>query len=126
VDKTFGSSLEFSYPSSVQQTSDGGYIIVGTTGVWGTGAHEIGLIKTDTGGNKIWDKTFGNTGADTASSVQQTSDGGYIIKGLSGGANLWLIKTDPNGNTIWDKLFYSLDESFTNVQPDFRRRLYIF
>ena len=59
------------------------------------------LIKTDASGNKVWDKTFGESGYDVASDVQQTSDGGYILAGYGLNENTpdaWLIKTDANGN----------------------------
>jgi len=86
--KTFGGT---GYDSGkyVEQTTDGGYIIAGTIdgNIW--------LIKTDSNGNKEWDKTFEG---DTGNCVQQTTDGGYIISG-----GTWLIKTNSTGNIIWNK-----------------------
>jgi hypothetical protein len=57
-----------------------------------------------------WSKTFGGTGSDIAYSVKQTTDGGYILAGLTssfgaGSDDLWLVKTDPNGNKQWNKTF---------------------
>ena len=100
--KTYGgSSAEHAY--SVQQTSDGGYIVAGYTNSFGAGDWDIFLVRTDAFGNVQWAKTYGGTGNDYAYSFQQTSDGGYILAGWinSFGAGSWdifLVKTDANGN----------------------------
>jgi hypothetical protein len=104
-----GNKSEIGY--SVQQTSDGGYIVTGQT-VWsplgGTGGYfkksDVLLIKADANGNKVWEKTYGGNTMDRGYSVQQTNDGGYVITGDTAGY-LYLIKTDANGNKIWEKAF---------------------
>src|SRR4051812_14326314 len=85
-----------SYSTSMQLTNDSGYVEVATTFIFGIGQWEILLIKTDKDGNLSWVK---NLGVGESSSVQQTSDGGYIIGGSSN--DMLLIKTDASGNLTW-------------------------
>ena len=120
--KTFGGS-NYDFARSVKQTTDGGYIIVGYTDLYGTGENYILLIKTDMNGNTLWTKTFGGFNNDYRGySVQQTIDGGYIVAGYScfiaGFPNVYLIKTDGNGNEEWHKWFggYFTDKGYSVQQ----------
>ena len=103
-DRTFGGT-ENDSGISIQQTTDGGYILLGVTESYGAGKRDIWLVKTDAQGNKQWDKTFGGTKNDWGASVQQASDGGYILLGETSYPHVWLIKTDAQGNKQWDKTF---------------------
>jgi len=103
--RTFGGSLD-DYGRSVQQTSDGGYVIAGYTNSYGAGGSDVYLIKTDIAGNQAWTKTFGGSEWDIGYSIRQTSDGGYVIAGYTqsygaGGSDVYLIKTDASGNQVW-------------------------
>ena len=80
--KTYGGT-SYEEGHSVQQTTDGGYIVAGLTGSFGAGQIDVYLIKTDSIGDLIWTKTFGSAALEDSYSVEQTMDGGYIVLGYS-------------------------------------------
>ena len=107
--RTFGGSQD-DWGMSVQETSDGGYIIVGHTMSFGAGEGDVYLVKTDSQGREAWNRTFGGFQDDWGMSVQETSDGGYIIVGhtMSFGAgegDVYLVKIDSQGRETWSTTF---------------------
>jgi hypothetical protein len=111
--RTFGKNPQYEdYGRSVQQTSDGGYIIVGGTGSYGVTANKSAwwLIKTDAQGIEQWNRTYGGTGYDEANSVELTSDGGFIMVGYKYGidsqqSDIWIVKTNQYGEEQWNKTY---------------------
>jgi hypothetical protein len=107
--QTFKGEWNSHYGKSVQQITDGGYIITGSTwSGWENGRWDVWLIKTDSNGVEEWNKTFGGSEDEFGKSVQQITDGGYIITGETesfgnGRDDVWLIKTDSEGNTAKHK-----------------------
>ncbi len=108
-EKNFGGE-RCDYTWSVQQTKDGGFILVGGTESYGAGIYDVYLIKLDSSGNKILEKTYGGASSDCGYDVQQLDDGGYLIVGNTesfGAANtdIYLFKTDGDGKMIWQKTY---------------------
>jgi hypothetical protein len=86
------------YAYSIQQTSDGGYIV----GVGGAGVSDFWVLKLNSDGTVFWQKTYGGADYDWAHSIQQTSDGGYIVAGLTlsfgaGNGDFWVLKLASDG-----------------------------
>src|SRR5690606_23152649 len=82
------------------------------------GQFDFWVVKLDSNGNKLWDKTFGGNKSDHLSSLVQTTDGGYLLGGYSfsdnngdksqpskGNYDFWLVKIDASGNKLWDKSY---------------------
>ncbi|MCK4576351.1 hypothetical protein KAU34_08080, partial [candidate division WOR-3 bacterium] len=96
---------------SIQETSDGGYIIAGWTRSFGAGNSDVYLIKTYANGDTMWTKTYGGEYDDVGYSVQETSDGGFIVAGYIG-SSVYLIKTDSNGNLLWSEWYGGSDYDY--------------
>ncbi len=111
--RTYG-GINADWGSSVQQTRDGGYIIIGCTESYGAGANDVYLIKTDYTGDTLWTRTYGGTLGDVGTSVQQASDGGYIVAGYTAffgvdSFDVYIIKTDSIGDTLWTRTYGGTD-----------------
>jgi hypothetical protein len=106
--KTYGPGyLYSSWIGSVQQTSDGGYIVAGSleSSLW--------LLKLNSDGNIAWQKIYkGDNSACPACSqvehsfIQQTRDSGFIVaSALSTFGGAWLLKLDANGDVVWQRIY---------------------
>lgn len=131
-DQTFGGSNN-DIPYCVKQTPDKGYIIGGSSGslvsgdktVTGIGLGDLWIIKTDSLGSILWQKSFSGSAGNDFGWLGLTADGGYIIGGYSssdssgnksedsrGVFDYWIIKIDSAGNQQWDKTFGGSDQEY--------------
>ena len=121
--KTFGGENE-DVGYSVQQTTDGGYIIVGYTNSYGSGSYDVLLLKTDSDGNELWMQTYGEGYDDKGYSIETVDDGfviaGYTYSFNSNSYDMLLIKTNMFGDVLWSRTYggtgtdkgYSVQKTF--------------
>ncbi len=107
--KTFGGRRN-EQARCVQQTTDNGYIIAGWTESFGAGGEDIYAVKTDNNGNLLWERTYGGRMNDRAYSLQQTTDGGFIIVGRTKSfgdyyESVYLVKTNELGIEEWNRTY---------------------
>ncbi|UCD75950.1 MAG: hypothetical protein JSV91_03325 [Phycisphaerales bacterium] len=94
----------------VQQTDDGGFILVGETSSFGSGGFDIYLIKTDDQGNMEWQRTF-DVDDDNGTSIDTIPEQGFVIAGYAGDGSIFpefdalLLRTDLTGDLIWQRTF---------------------
>jgi len=115
-----GTSSEYGF--KIQQTSDGGYILVGYTdsddgNVSGNhGLLDIWVVKLDASGILQWQKCLGGSSEEFGLSIEQTTDGGYIlvgatasnngdVSGNNGFADIWVVKLNSTGLLLWQKCY---------------------
>jgi len=107
-EKTYGGSND-EWAGQVNETADGGFVIMGLTESYGPGINAVYLIKTDQNGDTLWTRTYGGGGLNYGLSGHQTLDSGFIIAGsttsFNGDFDIYLIKTDANGDTLWTKTY---------------------
>lgn len=121
--KSFGGTSG-DWATSVQQTSDHGYILAGKTysndnDVTGNhGNNDYWIVKIDSIGAIQWQKCLGGTRNDEANAIEQTTDGGFIVAGSSSSNDgdvsdnhdtsaydFWIVKINSVGNIQWQKTF---------------------
>jgi hypothetical protein len=105
---------------SVVVTSEGDYVIAGSTRSFGAGASDAWLIKTDENGVKEWNQTYGGVNTEGAGDLFRTSDGGYVMAGETrsygaGDMDWWLVRTDGSGNLLWNQTYGGAELDFVQA-----------
>lgn len=107
--KTYGSTGD-DEAYSIHETTDGGFIVAGRASPFGYKYHDFLVLKLDTEGHIVWQKTYGTFGNDEAYSIQPITNGGYILAGRTnafgrGDYDLWIFKLDDSGDILWQQSF---------------------
>lgn len=92
------------------ETEDGGFLIAGFTNSFGAGEMDIYLVRTDAGGNLLWQRTFGGPKSEFGWAMAPTSDGGYVLAGQTnsfgaGAEDGYLVKVNAQGEELWSQTF---------------------
>ncbi len=106
---TFG-GFGYDEASDLIQTSDGGFVLAGSTTSYGEGGTDILLLKIDSNGVLEWNHTYGGPEYDGASALIQTLDGGFAFAGYTdsygaGDSDMWIVKVDKEGQLEWYETF---------------------
>jgi len=131
--EVYGGS-DWDYIREIQQTSDGGFIIAGYTHSddidvsINKGGRDSWIIRLDENGSLVWKNTYGGSGSDSAFSILETKNGGFIVAGSStssdgdvsenkGLTDSWILQLDENGNILWEKTYGgSGSDNFLSMQ----------
>jgi len=101
--RSYGGS-EWDRAESILQTEDGGYVVLCQTYSFGAGAYDRWILKLTSSGDIEWQRTYGGIYGDRAFSIQETSDGGYVVAG-SGWDDLWILKLTSSGDIEWQRTY---------------------
>ncbi len=120
--KTYGGAQDDG-AKSVIQAGDGNYVLAGYTKSYGAGGFDMYLVKVDSDGNLLWNRTYGGSQDDGANCIVQTSDGGYVLAGYTNSGvqsqNAWLVKTDSSGQEQWNRVVPGIEaNSITHTSDD--------
>ena len=120
--QTYGETSFYEEANSLVMTSDGGYVLAGTTGSIDGGNGDFWLVKTDSSGNIEWNRAYGGAATEVANSLIQINEEGFVIVGSttsfgSGYSDFWLVKTDQDGNIQLNRTYggNKIDVAFSIV-----------
>jgi Secretion system C-terminal sorting domain len=121
------------YGTSIQQTSDGGYIIAAYSNMNGgdvTGIHsssnDYWIIKINATGGLVWETAIGGSGDDEATGIKETMDGNFIVSGFSnstdgdvtgnhGSYDYWIAELSATGSLVWEQCYGGTGQDKANA-----------
>ena len=108
---------------AIKETSDGGFIVVGYTDIYSKEYTYMWLVRLDSNGKFLWEKTIDYDGFSIATDVITHDDGSFTIGGQTdslknGGLDFWAIKTDFIGNIIWSNIYRSSSSNTWKLVPE--------
>ncbi|MFH1436861.1 MAG: hypothetical protein ABIJ56_14230 [Pseudomonadota bacterium] len=123
--KAYGGELN-DWAMAIRETTDRGFIVAGWTTSYGMGAVDTWVLKLDRDGEIIWQKAYGNSGWNSAFTIEPTSEGGYVVAGETMDPDglyysVWIMKLDRDGGIEWQKVYSGMEnEAALSIQqtPD--------
>jgi len=133
-DHTYGGSGS-DRTTGIIETSDGGFLVAGHSNSDSSfdvsetsrGGNDYWVVRTDSLGNKLWDKRFGGSIEENLWYIDETSDGGFVLGGFTasdssgdisepskGSLDFWVVRIDASGNKIWDRRYGGSDYDWLN------------
>lgn len=113
--KTYGNTYNDD-GTQIRQLSDGNYVVSGNYNFSSTDTSDFWILKLNTSGAIVWQKTYGGSSREYPYEIQITNDGGYILVGYTqstdgdvtgnhGLGDVWMTKLNPSGDMLWQKTF---------------------
>ena len=107
-----GEKIIKGFSTVLVQTRDGGFVLASIVGTSGSG-YTTWLIKTDSSGNLLWNRTYAGPAGDfELQCIIESTDGGLVLAGSSN--NVFLIKTDSTGQIVWNQT-YGVNEAALSI-----------
>jgi hypothetical protein len=108
--RSYGASGLPTTVRSVSPAAGGGFAAAGSGGFSLDRGADLWVMRLDGDGGILWQKVLGGTEDDSATSIRETPDGGFVVSGLTwsfgaGLSDLWVIRLDGSGNTVWQRSY---------------------
>lgn len=106
--KEFYQGVDKAKGNKILQTSDGGFIIGGSTYLNYWNENDMYVVRTNKSGDTLWTRTYGGSKADECFDMIAV-DGGFVLAGYTksftsdSNENVYLVKVDDNGNKVWER-----------------------